>query len=163
MGLLRSVARMGARATGRALSRHVVPDSLIPSWKTQKTVSSGLSLLTKAARLVGNKKKKKKKSAAARPTARPSARPAPKAPKKKFDKNGWNMGRSLPNGFDVSSASSARSHSRALEPQQSASFLRKAKDLARNPRLVAQMGLDLLSVEYQLKKRSFLSKLKRPV
>lgn len=165
MGLLRSIARTGARATGRALSRHVVPDSLIPSWKTQQIALSGYNLLRRAAPKNGKPKGAKRATAPTRgggPTAG-TATPRPKPPKQKFDKNGWSMGRGLPTGFAVSSAASQRSYSQESEPSKSPGLSRKVKDAVRNPRLAVQMGLDLLQVEYQLKKRSFLSNFKRPV
>ena len=159
MGLLRKIARTGTRAAGRALSAHVVPDSLIPSWKTQKRLSDGYSLLTKTAKLVAGKKKKKGSSSTAYQSKALASvrRPSPKPPKKKFDKNGWGMGRSLPGGSD------GVTFSRASPPPRPAGLRRKLVDAARNPRLVAQMGLDLLKADYQQKKDTFLSNLKHAV
>ena len=75
MGLLRSIARTGARATGRALSRHVVPDSLIPSWKTQQRATAttsaiwgfGSGLVKKQARKTALKRKAQAKELQAQP------------------------------------------------------------------------------------------------
>lgn len=160
MGLLRSIARTGARATGRALSSHVLPDSLVPSWKTQKALSTGYDLLKRATRKTGKKKKPAPSSKAKSyksPALASVSRPSPKAPKKKFDKNGWGMGRSLPGGSD------GVTFSRASPPPRPAGLRRKLVDAARNPRLVAQMGLDLLKADYQQKKDTFLSNLKHAV
>lgn len=176
MAWLSSLARSGARATGRALSRHVVPDSLIPSWKTQKIAASGYSLLKKATRKAGSKKKdapslkgKPYKSAA---LAR-VARPAPKAPKQQFDKNGWSMGRTMqaPLAYD----GPPRLYSNSPLPSRTKprpDFVRQSRDLVRNPRLYLEMQRDLAEVEYFLAKKRvksefadaknrFLSKKKR--
>ena len=149
MGLL---IRLG-KAGGRALVAHVVPDSLIPTWKLKKSAPSGKSQLDKASRLTGKKKKKQPISSAYKSAALASvSRPKPKAPKKKFDRNGWSMGRSLPagNGSDNLPRSSSGS----------ASLRRKLLDAARNPRVLAQMKLDELHHEYVSKKAAFLSKVK---
>ena len=150
MGLL---IRLG-KAGGRALVAHVVPDSLIPTWKLKKSAPSGSAQLKQAARLTGSKKKKAPslkpyKSAAL--TAAGVGRPKPKAPKQKFDKNGWSMGRTLPAGNG--SANSPL-------PSGSASLRRKLLDAARNPRALAQMKLDEMHHEYVSKKAAFLSKVK---
>jgi hypothetical protein len=161
--LLRSLARTSARATGRALSAHVLPDSLLPSWKTQKAVSTGYSLLKKATRKSGKKNGKKSAIAPTKNRALAgAARPKPKAPKQKFDRNSWNNGRNLAPaaGYDERPQSPPKSSS-ALSPTKRVSTLRRQLiDGARNPRLVAQMGLDLLKVDYQRKKDTFLSNLK---
>lgn len=154
MGLLSSLAKASARASGRALAAHVLPDSLVPSWKTQKAISSGYSLLKKAA-------KTKKGTANGKGAARSAQRPGPKPPKKKFDKQSWAVGRGLPSGdgFAVQRQSSPKSSFLSSAKTQAAKLRRKSIDLARNPRVAAQMGLDLLKEDYQTKKRSFLSEL----
>ena len=165
MGLLLKVVGLGARATGRALSAHVVPDSLVPSWKTQKRLSSGLSLLNKAAKRVAGKKKSNRPATA--PTKNRAlagvARPSSKPPKKSFNQNAWSTGRGLESSFDGPPPS--RSNSRSVSPARNlvSKRLQQAKDVVRNPRIVAQMGLDLLKVDYQHKKANFLSKLKHAV
>jgi hypothetical protein len=160
MGLLSKLARSSARATGRALSAHVVPDSLLPSWKTRKTLQTGYSLLSKAGR-------KTKKKAAAPAKKKPLSIggfqvPKPKAPAKKFDKNAWSTGRGLPSGVGYGERPPSRSASPSGQSlRQRASKLRgQLSDLRREPRAVAQMGLDLLEVEYKRKRQSFLSKVR---
>jgi hypothetical protein len=160
MGLLSKLARSSARATGRALSAHVVPDSLIPSWKTRKTVKSGYSLLTSAAR-----KPNKKAAAPAKKKALAIGGfqvPKPKAPAKKFDKNAWATGRGLPSGVGYGERPRSPSGSPSGQSlKQRASKLRaQLSDLRREPRAVAQMGLDLLQVEYKQKQQAFLSKIR---
>jgi hypothetical protein len=152
--LLYSLARSSARATGRALSAHVVPDSLIPSWKTRKAVSSGLSLLNKAARKTG-------KSASAK-SAKQFKRPAPTKPKQAFNKNAWSQGRAIAPaaGYGEPPPSRPASSSGRSLKQSAARLRQQFSDLRSEPRLVAQMGLDILKQEYRLKKNSFLSEVK---
>jgi hypothetical protein len=155
MGLLSKVARSGARAAGRGLSRHVLPDSLIPSWKTKKAVASGYSLLKKAAR-------RKKKSAPAPTKTATAKRPAPKAPKQKFDRNQWARGGKLVS-VDFSNErplSRSNSSSTSSTPKRASRLKAQVKDLVRNPRLVVQMHLDELQHDYETKKRRFLSDLR---
>lgn len=163
MGLLTRLTKSAARAGGSALSRHVVPDSLIPSWKTQKAVSTGYNLLKKASKLTGKKKKPAPASAPKdykSPALRPVSRPGPKKPKQAFDKTGWSMGRNLPatDGSDNLQKPPGRSSS-ASSPNRPGLISQRLKDAVKNPRLVAQMGVDLLKADYQRKKSIFLSNL----
>lgn len=161
MSLLRSLARHSARATGRALSAHVVPDSLIPSWKTKKRVSSGLSLLTKAARKTKPATNRPASASGGKRKGGQPARPAPKAPKTPFDKNAWSQGRALasPPGFAEPRPSRPASSSGPLLNKSGQRLVQQFSDLRRHPKAVAQMGLDLLHHEYQQKKQRFLSSL----
>lgn len=179
MALFKALAALGVRATGRALSAHVVPDSLTPSWKTKKAVSTGYNLLKSATRKTGKEKSKKPNS---KPYQSPAlagvSRPKPKAPAKKFDKNAWSMGRTMPvaNGSDnlpprpradMERAEYERSsfNQRKPSPRPSLASLRlqQAKDVVKHPKIVARMGLDLLKLDYQKKKETFLSNLKHAV
>ena len=62
MGFLRralsGAARSTARGTGRFLSNHVLPDTLIPSWETQRRISKAGTTISRS--FSGSKKLKKK-------------------------------------------------------------------------------------------------------
>jgi len=141
MGLLRRAAGAAVWGTSRAISRHVLPDTLIPSWKTKKRISRAGSLLTMPFR---RKKKKKKKpaSSSSRRSAGPATRPA------RFDRNAWKQGRALrPDASFVLPASSASASLRSSspKPRKPSRLSAQLRDLRQHPQLVLQMKLDELA------------------
>lgn len=82
--VLRSAVRGAGRTTGRVLSRHVLPDTVIPSWKTQQRISStasgiwgiGSRLVKKQAkRIATNRAKVQNTQNKPRPAPRPAGAP----------------------------------------------------------------------------------------
>lgn len=77
---LRGAVRGAGRTTGRVLSRHVLPDTVIPSWKTQQRASSitsgiwgfGSRLVKKTAKKVAKSREAKRQ---AYPQTLPPSRP----------------------------------------------------------------------------------------
>lgn len=147
---------MAAKTAGygaRALSRHVVPDSLLPSWKTRKTVQTGLSLL----------KRKKKKTSKPTSSGKATRKPGPPKPKQKFDRNAWLGGRSLVSSDHVNASPRSLSGSSSLSSIKSRAERLKAqaRDLVRNPRLVASMVRDEIEHDLKQEKRIYSSKLQQ--
>lgn len=60
------------RGGGRILAVHVLPDELVPSWKTKKRLSIAGSLLSSGFSKSGKKKGKTAKQGKAKPSARPA-------------------------------------------------------------------------------------------
>lgn len=144
MGLLRKATISALRGTGNLLAVHVVPDTLIPSWKTQKRLTTGAGYLVRP--FSSSKKKKTSAKNKKRPSSPRSGSPTsarPPATRPAFNKNSWSRGGSLAPapGFAPSRPTSSppgsvgRSFSR---------FKQQAKDFRNEPRLVIQMTMDEL-------------------
>lgn len=74
---LRGAVRGAGRTTGRVLSRHVLPDTVIPSWKTQKRISGTASgIWNFGSRLVKKQAKKNVQKRAKNQPLQGSPRPA---------------------------------------------------------------------------------------
>jgi hypothetical protein len=131
MGLLRKLGRAAVRRTGSVLTRHVLPDSLVPSSRTKNAFSTTRTVLG----LLKPKKKKKK--------AKPS-KPSP--PKRKFDRNAWGQGRAIaPNPSFAYSEPRRPASSARPRPSGRSATMQKLHDLRKHPQLVLAMKMDELA------------------
>lgn len=174
MGLLRKVGGSALRGSGRFLAVHVVPDTLLPSWKTQKRVAAlGRALKPKKKKKKAPAQKKEYKSpalAGVRP-ARSGKPSASKKPKPTFNKNAWSQGRamSVSGSFSPSASTSPRAASSArpsfaarlgsqFRPSTVARRKQKLRDIKNEPRLFIQMHADELFHNVRSIKMPFKSK-----
>lgn len=142
MGLLRRAAGAAVWGTGKLVSRHVLPDTLIPSWKTTQRISRAGSLLSRPFK----RKKRKKTATTSRATSKSASyRPGPVKQKQKFDKNAWNQGRALKSDASWSLLPSSGLVSRPTSsPKQRPRWRQQLHDVRHNPQLVLQMKMDEL-------------------
>ena len=145
MAWLRKVAGSALRGAGNVLAVHVVPDSLIPSWKTRQYLSTA----TRAASRLGSTGKGKKKKKAAPSSPRSGSPPSRRPPSSRaaFNKNAWGRGASLPSAPAFSlppSTSRQRSGASPSFSQMVQKRQQQLRDFRNHPRLVVQMHLDEL-------------------
>jgi hypothetical protein len=159
----KSVGKSALRGTGSFLSNHVLPDTLIPSWKTRKRLAS-------ATRAVGSLAKPKKQRKSPNKSSKQSKKQKPYSPQPPaqrgglptFNRNAWQRGDALRSSGASSPTSSRASSAPARKVQAKVKRLQsQARDILMNPRLVGQMFWDELKHDAKQKKQQLLSNLKR--
>lgn len=162
-----SAARGTVRGAGSFLSTHVLPDEVIPSWKTRKRLAS-------ATRAVSSLAKRSKPSASRSKSSKPSkkqttssrtgnmARPQ-RGGLPTFNRNEWNRGANLRTSDSYSNSPSPRSS--AVPPARVRAKVNRltaqARDILMNPRLVGQMFWDELKHDAKKTKQQLSSRLRR--
>lgn len=160
-----SVGRGSLRGAGNLLSKHVLPDTLLPSWKTKQRLASAIRGVNSF-----GKSKSKKSSTSGKKSSTPSKKSrkstAKKAPQQRgglpvFNRNAWARGAQLQSSGGFSGSSGGYSAPRPRPTSARAKLQRlkaQALDVLLNPRAVGQMVYDSVSHDAKKTKKRFLSK-----